>query len=174
MKDVMSEPSSVTGTISDIPVGWTIALGCLVSVVVSVTSGIGAPRERRVISVTGDEYTGIVVNSPGRSKLSADTAVCGERMVQICSGSEEVVLVVSFCRTLSSAYLISTSSDIEKLSHWLLTIKRCAINTKDRNREQRYLEHLHCALVKAGRQPKTPAGFATQAQESSDRKREYE
>ena len=135
MKDVLSESASVTGTISDIPVGWTIALGCLVSVVVSVTSGIGAPRERRVISVTGDEYTGIVVNSPGRSKLSADTAVCGERMVQICSGSEEVVLVVSFCRTLSSAYFISTSFDIENLSHWLLTIKRCAINTKDRNRE---------------------------------------
>ena len=140
MKDVLSELSSVTGTISDIPVGWTIAFGCLVSdgessVVVSVASGIGAPRERRVISVAGDEYTGIVVSSPGRSKLSADTAVCGEKMVQICSGSEEVVLVVSFCRTLSSVYCISISSDFEKLSHWLLTIKRCAINTKDRNRE---------------------------------------
>ena len=135
MKDVLSELSSVTGTISDIPVGWTIALGCLVSVVVSVTSGIGAPRERRVISVTGDEYTGIVVNSPGRSKLSTDTAVCGDKIVQVWSGSEEVVLVVSFCRTLSSVYCISISSDFEKLSHWLLTIKRCAINTKDRNRE---------------------------------------
>jgi hypothetical protein len=140
MKDVLSESPSVTGTISDIPVGCTIAFGCLVSdgessVVVSVASGIGAPRERRVISVTGDEYTGIVVNSPGRSKLSTDTAVCGDKIVQVWSGSEEVVLVVSFCRTLSSVYCISTSSDIRRLSHWLLTVKGRAVNAKDRNRE---------------------------------------
>ena len=118
MKDVLSEPSSVTGSINDIPVGWTIAFGCLVSVVVSVTSGIGAPRERRVISVTGDEYTGIVVNSPGRSKLSTDTAVCGDKIVQVWSGSEEVVLVVSFCRTLSSVYCVSTSSDVKEVKPW--------------------------------------------------------
>ena len=107
MKEVSTEAVPVTGTISDTNVGWISGFGCLLcevqsSVVVSVASGRGPPRESLVISITGDGYAVIVVNSAGISKLSADGCVCGEKMVQIISGSEEVVLLVSFCRTLSS------------------------------------------------------------------------
>lgn len=140
MKEASSEAMPVTGTISDITVGWISGFGCLLCevqscVVVSVTSGCGPPRESLVVSSTGDGYAGIVVNSAGISKLSADGCVCGEKMVQIISGSERVVLLVSFCRTLSSVYCVSASSYSKKLSHWLLTIKGRAVNTKYRKRE---------------------------------------
>jgi hypothetical protein len=123
MNDVVSEPASVTGTISDITVGWIIGLGCLVCDDESsiVVSGVGPSRESRVTSVTGDGYAGIVVGSPGMSRLSTDTSICGDRMVMVHSpsgSSEEVVLVVSFCRTLSSVYCVSTSSDVKEVKPW--------------------------------------------------------
>jgi len=51
-----------------------------------------------------------------------------------------------------------------------LTAKGRAIHTKSRNGEQRNREQFHSALVKQGSSPKTPAGFANQAQKSSNRK----
>jgi len=119
MNDVVSEPASVTGTISDITVGWIIGFGCLVGDESSfVVSGVGPSRESRVTSVTGDGYAGFVVGCPGMSRLSTDTSICGDRMVMVHSpsgSSEEVVLAVSFCRTLSSVYCVSTSSDIKEV-----------------------------------------------------------
>jgi hypothetical protein len=128
MKDVLSETVSVTGTISDMPVGWITGFGCLVCetescVVVSVTSGAGTPRESFVISVTGEGYTGFVVNSPGMSIVSTDTSICGEKMVIHPSGSEEVVLVVSCCRTLSSVYHVSATSGMRRPSIGYLPLK---------------------------------------------------
>jgi hypothetical protein len=120
MKGVLSETVSVTGIISEISVGWITAFGCLLcdigsSVVVSVTSGAGSLRESFVISVTGEGYTGFVVDSPGKSIVKAEITVCGEKTVMRPSGSEEVVLVVSFCRTLSSTYYVSTWSRVRRL-----------------------------------------------------------
>jgi hypothetical protein len=165
MNDVVSEPVSVTGTISDITVGWIIGFGCLLCdtescAVVSVASGAGPPRESLVISITGDGYAVFVVTSPGMSKLSTDWANCGDMMVQCPSGSEEVVLVVSFCRTWSSVDCVSTLSNIKKLSRWLFTIEGRAFGTEDRKRDQRCFKHIHFALVKQVQQPETPAGFA--------------
>ena len=105
MADGPSVVVVVTGASSEVSEGWTIGLGATVIdvVVVPVSSGMFGPwRESCVIAVTGDEYTVIDVGEPGTSRESLDFAVCGEKTDQGLSVSEEVVLAMSFCRTLSS------------------------------------------------------------------------